>query len=304
MPRLRRSLPLTFCASLLLTTSCLKAERSSPPPPEASSPGAGVGATSAVVATPTPLARTLAMPTPGPDVSRAERRVVRTATLSLEADSIDDAQRAANRVAAEAGGFVASSELRVHGLDERASSTLVVVRVPSEHFASALDALRALGRRVVHEKITGQDVTEEFVDLDARLRSHRALEGRFLEIMKEARTVKDALDVQQKLGEVRDEIERIEGRRRFLDDRTSLSTIEVTIAPRAPVAAASDLAFAEALRGAARDAVAVSGAIVTGGIRLVGVTLPIAIFCLLPVHLMWRWVSARRRRSAPQVLAV
>jgi hypothetical protein len=65
-------------------------------------------------------------------------------------------------------------------------------------------------------KTTGQDVTEEYIDLEARLRSKKALEAQFLEIMKQAHKISDALEVQSQIADVRADIERIEGRRRFL----------------------------------------------------------------------------------------
>ncbi len=74
-------------------------------------------------------------------------------------------------------------------------------------------------------------MTEEYIDLEARIRTQQALEAQFLEIMKGAKEVSDALQVQRELANVRTEIERVEGRRRFLESQTSLSTIKVTLEP-------------------------------------------------------------------------
>ena len=82
-------------------------------------------------------------------------------------------------------------------------------------------------------------MTEEYIDLEARIRSKQALEAQFLEIMKQARSVSDALEVQRQLSEVRSEIERIEGRRRFLENQSSLSTITVTLQPSQPLVSTS-----------------------------------------------------------------
>ena len=77
-------------------------------------------------------------------------------------------------------------------------------------------------------------MTEEYIDLEARLRAQRALEAQFLEIMKTANKVSDALEVQRELANVRSEIERVEGRRRFLENQSSLSTIKVVLQTPAP----------------------------------------------------------------------
>ena len=87
-------------------------------------------------------------------------------------------------------------------------------------------------------KISGQDVSEEYLDLEARLRTKKALEAQFLEIMKQARKVQDALDVQSQLADVRTEIERLEGRRRFLENQAALSTITTTLQMPQPIIAA------------------------------------------------------------------
>src|SRR5919202_523761 len=110
-------------------------------------------------------------------------------------------------------------------------------RVPAAQFDAAMKEIRAVGSRVTAEKITGQDVTEEYIDLEARLRTQRALEAQLLDITKQARQVSDAITVERELTNVRTEIERVEGRRRFLENQSSLSTINVTLRPPAPLVA-------------------------------------------------------------------
>ena len=172
----------------------------------------------------------------------------------------------------------------------------LVVRVPAPQFGLRWIRFAALGTRVVQEKITGQDVTEEFIDLEARIRTQKALEQQFLEIMKRASKVEDALEVQRQIAEVRTEIEKLEGRKRFLGNRASLSTITVTLqnqtrsssAPRALVAAS---------KRPSRDAVDIAGAIVLFLIRFVIVMIPIFFLIILPAGLIARFFW--RQRPAP-----
>lgn len=159
--------------------------------------------------------------------------------------------------------------------------------------------VRALGTRVSSEKVTGQDVTEEYVDLEARIHAQRAVEEQYLAVLREAKTIPDILAVQQKLGEARTEIERAEGRRRLLENETSLSTITVHFARHIAAIEATGPGFGRSVREASHDAVVVAFAIVNGAIRLVGVLLPVGALFVAPVALLvrfWRRRKAKGRR--------
>jgi uncharacterized membrane protein len=229
------------------------------------------------------------------------RRIIRTAELSLEAASPSDVEARATAVAHSNGGFVLSADTNHAQLEGGAEETSVemVLRVPVAAFDSTLDALRVLGTRVASEQIRGEDVTEEYVDLEARLHAQRAIEVQYQEILKQAHTIHDVLEVQEKLGDVRTEIERAEGRRRYLEDRTSLATITLHIAGHIEALEASGPGFGRSVREAGHDAVAVTIGILNGAIRVVGAMLPVTLLVLLPGYFLLRWLVRRRRRVAP-----
>ena len=199
------------------------------------------------------------------------------------------------------GGFVVTSETRQATAADSVTPYEVVtvdVRVPAAQFDAFVGEVRAAGSRVVGEKITGQDVTEEYIDLEARIRTQRALEAQFLEIMKGARAVSDALEVQRELSTVRGEIERLEGRRCFLENQTSLSTVKVTLQPPAPIINASG--FGHGLREAFGDGVDAAATITLGLVRVALALIPVALFLGLPLYLLVRFLVRRlRRRAAP-----
>ena len=228
------------------------------------------------------------------------RRIIRNAELSLEVESPSGAEEAATAIAEKLGGFTVSSERHQYVDSEGQSSVTIdlVLRIPAEQFQPALAQLRALSKRVASEKITGQDVTEEFIDLEARIRTERALEAQYLDILKDAKSVKDALDVHTHLADVREQIEKAEGRKRFLENQTSLSTIHVEIRKYVPEIRTSGFGFSSSLRAAAGDLVRVSAGIVTGVIRAVGILLPILVILGIPAYYVTRFVRARRRRRA------
>lgn len=246
----------------------------------------------------TPIAATSKTSQAEPPPESTVRRVIRTADLSLEAAAPDAVSAQAGALAGARGGFVVSSDTSHYQASDGAEHVAVtmVLRVPEPAFDATLAGLRGLGSRVASEKVSGQDVTEEYVNLDARLKAQRAIFDQYLAILKDAHSIPDVLAVEQKLGEVRTEIERAEGRRRYLENQTSLSTVTVHVAHRIEAIDTQGPGFALSVRDAGRDAVSVSNAIVNGAIRVVGVLAPIAIILGLPLYMIFRF--RRRRRTA------
>lgn len=226
-----------------------------------------------------------------PDV--AERKVIRTARMELRVDDPAAAAAIATALTAQAGGFVASSNATGVGDDiERVDMKL---RVPAERFEAVLGDLRDDGEVLV-EALQGQDVTDEFIDLDARLRSQKALEERLLGILAQTTLVKDLLDVEAKLVDVRIEIERVEGQLRAMNDRVSFATIDlVVLAPTRQNAREAESTLSRFDR-ALDDAGDASIAVLTGMIRFFGAILPLAIIGL-PIGLGAQAAIRRRRRK-------
>jgi hypothetical protein len=227
-----------------------------------------------------------------------ERKIIRKAELTLETESSQEGQRKVTAIAEARGGYVVSSDASQRRMDVESKPELVVTvvaRVPVAQFVAALDEIRAIGSRVQQEKITGQDVTEEYMDLEARIRSKQALEAQFLEIMKQARTVTDALEVQRQLSEVRSEIERLEGRRRFLENQSSMSTITVTLQPSQPLVNTSG--FFYKVKRAFGSGVDIAASITLFLIQFVIAIIPVVLLIFLPILLLLRYLLRRWRRA-------
>lgn len=158
-----------------------------------------------------------------------DRKVVKTAELGIRAEDVRDSAAEAQRVAARFDGSVLSSRLE-RGDGEFAAADLVI-SVPSERFEEALDALRNLGKEVTTDAVSGEDVTEEFVDLQSRERNLVAAEESLLRLYDRAKSVDDTLTVQRELTEVRGEIEQVQGRVQYLENRTASSQIALTVEP-------------------------------------------------------------------------
>lgn len=153
----------------------------------------------------------VAIPLPG-----VRPTVIKTANLRLEVEpgGAPDAMSSVTAVASSHGGFILRSE------SIAADQDTVTIRVPSRRFEAALRRVRALGE-VTRSVVDGQDVSEEFVDLEARLRNLQAEQAVMLRLFDEAATIPDTIRVQEEVSAVQLQIEQIRGRLRFLRDQTS-----------------------------------------------------------------------------------
>ena len=213
--------------------------------------------------------------------------MIREARLSvvIPPDSFDDRFAEAVDVASAQDGYVATSTTR-----QRAGT--LVIRVPAENFDETLGGLRALGSVTV-QRITGQDVTAEYVDLQARLRIARSRRDVLLRLMEQAVTIEQTIRVQNALDETQLRIEQLQGTMRLLDDRVALATVEVSLREEG-VETAEEVETASlpnAFERSVSGFVGVVAAIVVG----IGYLIPLALLGLA----IWFVVSlVRRRRSA------
>jgi hypothetical protein len=165
-------------------------------------------------------------PSAAPDDS--DRKIVRTDSLDLVVQRPADAAEKIAQLATRLGGFLVTSE--VSG-DPDVPSASLTIRVPVARFEDARAEIRKLGLRVESERVEAQDVTRQYVDQEAHLRNLRAEEQQYLMILKRAATVKDTLEVSDKLSEVRGAIEQQQAEFETLSKQ--VETVAITISIRA-----------------------------------------------------------------------
>lgn len=229
----------------------------------------------------------------------ADRKIIRNADITIEVTSTSEAQHRVTSIAEAHGGFVVTSEAKQRPSGDPALRTTdfkLVVRVPANQFGVALDEIKKLATNVPEEKATGQDVTEEFIDLEARIKTQKALEAQFLGIMRQANKVVDALEVQRQIAEVRTEIEELEGRKRFIENRSSLTTITVNIQAPKPVLVTTTTGFGHSLREAVSESVEVASEVLLFFVRFLIVMFPVLLFVGLPTTLVVRYFVRRTKR--------
>jgi len=167
------------------------------------------------------------LPAAPPGDADASRHIIRTSALELLVLKPAEAAEKIRALAEREGGFLVNSEIR-GGQD--ASSGSLTIRVPAERFEQAREEIRQLSLRVESERIEAQDVTRQYVDQEANLRNLRAEELQYLAILRQAHTVKDTLEVSDKLGEVRGQIEQQQAEFNALSQQ--IETVAITISLR------------------------------------------------------------------------
>lgn len=159
-----------------------------------------------------------------------DRKIIRTGELRFQVKDPDVAHASVVTRVAELGGYVEGDDRSDLG---HALTLTVRVRVPSGRFDELVAGLNDLGE-LEYRSVNASDVTAEWVDVEARLKAKREVEGRYLEIVKQAKSVTEILEVERELGNVRAEIESMEGRMKTLHDQVEMSTLTVVcVKPRA-----------------------------------------------------------------------
>lgn len=158
-----------------------------------------------------------------------ERLIIRTGNLSLIVTDTDATLKEITELVESNGGWVVNSNVYQYRENDRRGE--ITVRVPSAGFASAMDGFKAMALEVVNESTSGQDVTEEYVDLSSRLTNLEATADRVRGFLEETRNVEEALAVNQELSRLESDIEVIKGRMQYLSESASFSTITVNVTP-------------------------------------------------------------------------
>jgi hypothetical protein len=227
------------------------------------------------------------LPAPTPGV--ASNMIIRTATALIEVDSLEPAVAAMQQLAARVGGYVGGTGIQTGKNQLR--QAFIEVKVPAGRFDEVISGLKPIGK-LESVNVAAEDVGEEFVDVTARMDNARRLEQRLIGLLA-TRTgrLKDVLDVEQSLSRVREEIERYEGRIRYLQAHTAMSTLSVTVHEPLPVVGtAGKSVMGEAFAQAWRNFVA----LVSLTVQALGVILPLGFLAGIA------WFVTRRLRVEKQ----
>lgn len=191
------------------------------------------------------------------------------------------------------GGYLVNSSSHATGEEQGMKSGTVAIRVPAASFPRALADAGKLGE-VRHRQIQSHDVTEEYVDLQARITNSKAHVQALLTLLAKAEKVDEILQVQQVLTAAQQQLEELQGRLRYLDEHTSYSTLTLTMYESgAVILTSTQWGFTAALKDALHNLVAAVNTIIRG----LGALVPVLVVLAIIAYIVYRvWLAAARRR--------
>jgi hypothetical protein len=246
----------------------------------------------------------------GEQPAPTERLVIKTSDLSIVVKDVNGRVRAIQNMATMMGGFVVSAN--VYQITTREGTQVpqaqIVIRVPQEKLQAALDQIKSDTVEVQNESQSGQDVTDQYVDLQSRLKAKEAAETKLLEIMDNATKTEDVLAVYTQLQQVESDIEVLKGQIKYTEQAAALSAISVNIAAEETIKPIEVGGWKP--QGVARDAIQsliyYLQDFVNFLIRFILLFLPVLITIFVPLFLIflllrWLWRKVRRPNAVEPV---
>jgi hypothetical protein len=169
-------------------------------------------------------------------VQNTNRKIIKNADVRLLVKDTNVAVSRSTQIVSDLGGYIVSS--RIWYQDYYGNNLMyatITIGVPVDEFERALNRFRELSVRVLDENASGEDVTDQYVDLESQLVNLEATRARIQEFLKDAKTVDEALRINQELANIESQIEQIKGRMNYLSDRSAFSTITVNFEPEFPI---------------------------------------------------------------------
>lgn len=156
-----------------------------------------------------------------------DKKIIKNGSLDLKVNSADDTSRKISDIAKANGGEVFSSNF--YQTAKKVKSGTITVKVPVANFEKAFAELKKVASLVMRESTSGNDVTEQYADLQGQLKNKQAEEQSFAKILERSGTIDEILKVTRELSRVRGEIERLQGRIKFMDSQTDMSSITISL---------------------------------------------------------------------------
>ncbi len=223
------------------------------------------------------------------------RMIIKNGDLTMEIEKYDECMVKLQKVTDSLGGFISDSKMDIPYSGVKRGN--IEIRVPSDKFETAMIEFKNLAKKVEVEGVKGTDVSEEFFDLEARLVNKKKAEARMQEILKAAKNVREIMEVERELTGIREDIERFEGRKRYLADQASLSTIRVTMHEPYPVSVSSSGGFWATIGDGFVHGVKGFAVILSGTIAFLIAGIPVFALIFLIVYLIVRLVKRTRRKK-------
>lgn len=222
-----------------------------------------------------------------------KRMIIRSGTMSMEADSYDETETKIKDIAKNFNGYLTNSTSKLDANGKKQGS--ITIRVASDKFDAMVAEISKAGK-VMNQNISGKDVTEEYIDAEARVKTQRELEDRLLKILAEKTArLTDLVEVEQKLANVRENIEKTEGRMRFLRDQAAYSTLTVSIYEPSLLNTSTGGGFFYELGQAVKKGLSGFTSVLAGIITVFIALLPLLIIAFLIVYFTVKYLKKRKK---------
>lgn len=221
-----------------------------------------------------------------------KRMIIRSGTMNVEVEKYDDSEAKVKEIAQRFNGYITNSQANLNTNGKKQGT--ITIRIPANQFDGAVSELSKIGK-MMNQNITGKDVTEEYMDAEARMKTQQELESRLLKLLAEKTArLTDVVEVEQKLANVRENIEKTQGRMRYLKDQASYSTLAVSLYEPSLLQTSSgggffyeiEQGFSKGLRGFT--------SVVSGLITLLIALLPILIILYIVYWFVRRFFKKRK----------
>jgi len=219
-----------------------------------------------------------------------QRMIIKTGSLSLETEKYDNAETKILNIVKTHGGFISNTKSSLNTSGNKSGT--IIAKVPADKFDLLVTDVSSIGK-VMNQSIQASDVTEEYVDLESRLKTQKELEQRLLKLLNEkAVKLSDVIEVEEKLASVRQKIEGIEGKMKLLRSQSDLSTLTINVYEPSMISTSSGGGFFYELGQAVRKGL--SG---FTGVLAVSITILIAIIPILIIaYVIYRVIKAILKR--------
>ncbi|MDR2834608.1 MAG: DUF4349 domain-containing protein [Bacteroidales bacterium] len=155
-----------------------------------------------------------------------ERKIIKTGDISFETSDMKKTRNMINQIVNETKSYISSDVINDYSYNYT-THNYITIRIPSNKFDTFLSKLSQNVEKYNSMSITANDVTEEYVDIESRIKAKKELENRYLDLLKRANSVEDILKIEENLGVIREEIESVEGRLKFLSNQVAYGTLTI-----------------------------------------------------------------------------
>jgi uncharacterized coiled-coil protein SlyX len=221
-----------------------------------------------------------------------KRMIIRSGTMNLEAESFGETELKVKQISGGLGGYITNSSAVVNPSGKKQGA--ITIRVAADKFDMLIDELGKIGK-VMNQNISGRDVTEEFMDSEAQLKTQQELEARLLKLLSEKTANLSAIvEVEQKLAAVRENIEKTQGRMRMLKDQASYSTLTVSIFEPAILNTSSGGGFFYELGLGIEKGLSGFTSVLSGIITIIIALSPVIVIFGLIIYIVVKYIKKRK----------